>query len=108
MYVYLFKSIINYIDKHISRYLEKKQALHQDILNNLESIDKYKYLFSKAYSIESDDGAITKENLIGSYPFYPFQLAYLKELLKNESKGSSRNLMKITKNTIITRREMFL
>ena len=27
------------------RYLEKKQALHQDILNNLESIDKYKYLF---------------------------------------------------------------
>ncbi len=82
------------------RYLEKKQALHQDILNNLESIDKYKYLFSKAYSIESDDGAITKENLIGSYPFYPFQLAYLKELLKNESKGSSRNLMKITKNII--------
>ena len=82
------------------RYLVKKSEAEAVIVSKIETEDKYKYLFPKSYSGDSEDGAINKSNLVKSYPFYPFQLAYLKEILKNENRGSERNLMKIVKAVI--------
>lgn len=81
------------------RYLAK----NDDVVANIEekvNIPKMQYLFSNAYLSDTEDGKIEMPNMIGSYPFYPFQLAYMKELLKNESKGSARNMMKTVKSIV--------
>lgn len=85
------------IVKH--RYLDKKDEATSYIGEKIK-LDKFKYLFSQAYLANTDDGKIEMPNLVISYPFYPFQLAYLKELLKNETKGSVRNLMQTVKAII--------
>lgn len=86
------------------RYLAKGDN-YTEIESKL-SIDKLKYLFSGALLSDTEDGKITMSNMIGSYPFYPFQLAYMKEMLKNESKGSARNMMKTIKS-IVKRPEVY-
>lgn len=87
-----------------NRYLAKGDK-YQEIESHV-SIDKMKYLFSSALYTSTDDGKIEMPNIIASYPFYPFQLAYMKEMLKNESKGSARNMMKTVKS-IIKRPEVY-
>ncbi|MDD3138017.1 MAG: hypothetical protein PHX08_03475 [Lachnospiraceae bacterium] len=86
------------------RYLAKGDK-YTEIESKL-SIDKLKYLFNGALFSDTEDGKITMPNMIGSYPFYPFQLAYMKEMLKNESKGSARNMMKTIKS-IVKRPEVY-
>ena len=81
------------------RYLAKDEYAVTDIESKV-NIAKMQYLFSNAYLSDTEDGKIEMPNMIGSYPFYPFQLAYMKELLKNESKGSARNMMKTVKSIV--------
>lgn len=81
------------------RYLAKTKEASEDIEKKI-NIAKLQYLFSNAYLSETFDGKIEMPNIVGSYPFYPFQLAYMKELLKNESKGSARNMMKTIKSIV--------
>lgn len=81
------------------RYLAKSELATEKIEKKI-NIAKMKYLFSNAYLSDTQDGKIEMPNMIGSYPFYPFQLAYMKELLKNESKGSARNMMKTVKSIV--------
>lgn len=87
-----------------NRYLAKNEKC-EEIETNV-SIDKMKYLFNSALYTSTEDGKIEMPNIIASYPFYPFQLAYMKEMLKNESKGSARNMMKTVKS-IIKRPEVY-
>ena len=86
------------------RYLAKGDK-YTEIERKL-SIDKLQYLFNGALLSDTEDGKITMPNMVGSYPFYPFQLAYMKEMLKNESKGSARNMMKTIKS-IVKRPEVY-
>lgn len=81
------------------RYLAKDELAVNEIESKV-NIAKMQYLFSNAYLSDTEDGKIEMPNMIGSYPFYPFQLAYMKELLKNESKGSARNMMKTVKSIV--------
>lgn len=81
------------------RYLAKTDESTKEIEKKI-NIAKLQYLFSGAYLSDTEDGKIEMPNIVGSYPFYPFQLAYMKELLKNESKGSARNMMKTIKSII--------
>ncbi|MGN9057579.1 hypothetical protein ACTNA4_14260 [Bariatricus sp. HCP28S3_A7] len=87
-----------------NRYLAKN-----DLASEIESkisIDKMKYIFGTALYTSTEDGEIQMRNVIASYPFYPFQLAYMKDMLKNESKGSARNMMKTVKS-IMKRPEVY-
>lgn len=87
-----------------NRYLAKN-----DLASEIESkisIDKMKYIFGTALYTSTEDGEIEMRNVIASYPFYPFQLAYMKDMLKNESKGSARNMMKTVKS-IMKRPEVY-
>lgn len=81
------------------RYLAKTDEARKEIEKNI-NIAKLQYLFSGAYLSDTEDGKIEVPNIVSSYPFYPFQLAYMKELLKNESKGSARNMMKTIKSIV--------
>lgn len=81
------------------RYLAKTDESRQEIEKNI-NLAKLQYLFGSAYLSDTDDGKIEMPNIVASYPFYPFQLAYMKELLKNESKGSARNMMKTIKSIV--------
>lgn len=81
------------------RYLAKTYEARKEIEKNI-NIAKLQYLFSGAYLSDTEDGKIEMPNIVSSYPFYPFQLAYMKELLKNESKGSARNMMKTIKSIV--------
>lgn len=81
------------------RYLAKTDEAVAEIEKQI-NIAKLQYLFASAYLSDTDDGKIEMPNIISSYPFYPFQLAYMKELLKNESKGSARNMMKTIKSIV--------
>ena len=81
------------------RYLAKKEIAIVAVEEKV-NIAKMQYLFSNAYLSDTEDGKIEMPNIVGSYPFYPFQLAYMKELLKNESKGSARNMMKTVKSIV--------
>ncbi|MBP3504967.1 MAG: hypothetical protein J6K43_00995 [Lachnospiraceae bacterium] len=87
-----------------NRYLAKGDNYGE--IEKCVSIDKMKYLFNNALYTGTDDGKIEMPNIISSYPFYPFQLAYMKEMLKNESKGSARNMMKTVK-AIVKRPEVY-
>lgn len=87
-----------------NRYLAKG-GNYQGI-EKVVSIEKMKYLFGGALFSETEDGKITLPNMVASYPFYPFQLAYMKEMLKNEFKGSARNMMKTVKS-IVKRPEVY-
>ncbi|WPC40064.1 hypothetical protein [Clostridium sp. JS66] len=81
------------------RYLAKTDEAAKEIEKSI-NIAKLQYLFSGAYLSDTEDGKIEAPNIVSSYPFYPFQLAYMKELLKNESKGSARNMMKTIKSIV--------
>ena len=81
------------------RYLAKTDEAREAIEKRI-NIAKLQYLFSGAYLSDTSDGKVEMPNIVGSYPFYPFQLAYMKELLKNESKGSARNMMKTIKSIV--------
>lgn len=81
------------------RYLSKTDESTEEIEKNI-NIAKLQYLFSGAYLSDTQDGKIEMLNIVASYPFYPFQLAYMKELLKNENKGSARNMMKTIKSIV--------
>ena len=82
-----------------NRYLSKTEE-GQSLIEKHINIDKMKYHFANSYLSDSQDGKIELPNIVASYPFYPFQLAYMKELLKNEEKGSNRNMMKIVKSIV--------
>jgi len=82
-----------------NRYLSKTDESRTEIEKNI-NIDKMKYHFAHAYLSDGEDGKIELPNMVASYPFYPFQLAYMKDLLKNESKGSARNMMKTVKSIV--------
>lgn len=81
------------------RYLKKKEEAGDRIMQEV-SLEKLKYLFAGAYAAETGDGRMDRQNLVDSYPFYPFQIAFMKEMLKNESKGSARNMMKTIKSIV--------
>lgn len=87
-----------------NRYLAKNELASE--IESKVSIDKMKYIFGTALYTSTDDGKIEMPNIIASYPFYPFQLAYMKDMLKNESKGSARNMMKTIKS-IMKRPEVY-
>lgn len=87
-----------------NRYLAKNDRASE--IESKVSIDKMKYIFGTALYTSTDDGKIEMPNIIASYPFYPFQLAYMKDMLKNESKGSARNMMKTIKS-IMKRPEVY-
>lgn len=87
-----------------NRYLAKNDRASE--IESIVSIDKMKYIFGTALYTSTDDGKIEMPNIIASYPFYPFQLAYMKDMLKNESKGSARNMMKTIKS-IMKRPEVY-
>ncbi|MGE5329879.1 MAG: hypothetical protein ACM3KR_10280 [Deltaproteobacteria bacterium] len=82
-----------------NRYLAKTDEGRTEIEKHI-NLDKMKYHFAHAYLSDGEDGKIELPNMIASYPFYPFQLAYMKDLLKNESKGSARNMMKTVKSIV--------
>lgn len=82
-----------------TRYLAKTDESRM-IIEKTVNLPKLEYLFSGAYLSDTEDGKIEMPNIVASYPFYPFQLAYMKELLKNESKGSARNMMRTVKSII--------
>lgn len=82
-----------------NRYLAKTDESCEEIEKHI-NIDKMKYHFESAYSSDGEDGKIDLHNIVASYPFYPFQLAYMKDLLKNEDKGSARNMMKTIKSIV--------
>jgi len=81
------------------RYLAKTDESRKVIESSVK-LPKLQYLFSGAYLSDTADGKIEMPNIVASYPFYPFQLAYMKDLLKNESKGSARNMMKTVKSIV--------
>lgn len=81
------------------RYLAKTDEA-RGVIEKTVNLPKLEYLFSGAYLSDTDDGRIEMPNIVASYPFYPFQLAYMKELLKNESKGSARNMMRTVKSIV--------
>ena len=87
-----------------NRYLAKNERCSE--IESMVSIDKMKYIFGTALYTATEDGKIEMPNVIASYPFYPFQLAYMKDMLKNESKGSARNMMKTIKS-IMKRPEVY-
>ena len=87
-----------------NRYLAKNNLASE--IESKVSIDKMKYIFGTALYTATEDGRIEMPNVIASYPFYPFQLAYMKDMLKNESKGSARNMMKTIKS-IMKRPEVY-
>lgn len=87
-----------------NRYLAKNDLASE--IESRVSIDKMKYIFGTALYTATEDGKIEMPNVIASYPFYPFQLAYMKDMLKNESKGSARNMMKTIKS-IMKRPEVY-
>lgn len=87
-----------------NRYLAKNEKCSE--IESIVNIDKMKYIFGTALYTATEDGKIEMPNVIASYPFYPFQLAYMKDMLKNESKGSARNMMKTIKS-IMKRPEVY-
>lgn len=87
-----------------NRYLAKNEKCSD--IESIVNIDKMKYIFGTALYTATEDGKIEMPNVIASYPFYPFQLAYMKDMLKNESKGSARNMMKTIKS-IMKRPEVY-
>ncbi len=87
-----------------NRYLAKNEKCSE--IESIVNIEKMKYIFGTALYTATEDGKIEIPNVIASYPFYPFQLAYMKDMLKNESKGSARNMMKTIKS-IMKRPEVY-
>lgn len=59
-----------------NRYLAKNEKCSE--IESIVNIEKMKYIFGTALYTATEDGKIEIPNVIASYPFYPFQLAAIR------------------------------